>query len=272
MNQAELRNLRVAYFNSSELHNLCFDLGVNYENLRGQTLEDKARELITLCHRYNLTESLIQQCRNLRPMVPWPEVEDILDSLNTVSNSLSDPQFMPHQSIEGNYNAVSGHMGHSTVNITNIHQVLTEDSAALLKRGIQLTQAHAYDYAIKALNLAIESDPSEPANYYYLALALLKGRRPKVLTRSEAEVISQYLQTSCALNDSHCEYYYLWALVKHDFYASHGFSVGTPNIVELLEKAIKLKRNYKAIREMLNLIPPLIGNPVYDIIRVNLQG
>jgi hypothetical protein len=119
------------------------------------------------------------------------------------------------------------------------------------------------------LNSAIESEPSQSANYYYLALALLKGRRPKVLTRAEAQTISQHLQTSCVLDDSHCEYYYLWALVKYDFYASHGFSIGTPDIVELLGKAKNLESNREAIREMLNLIPSLGGNPVYDVIERN---
>jgi tetratricopeptide (TPR) repeat protein len=146
----------------------------------------------------------------------------------------------------------------------------TPDAATLLKRGIQLLKARAYEHAIKAFHSAIESEPSEPNNYYYLALALLKGRRPKVLTRTEAESISRHLQTSCVLNSNRSQYYYLWALVKFDFYVSQGLRVSPPDIVELLEKAESLVCNREAIREMLGLIPHIKENPVYDVINRNV--
>ncbi|WP_420642288.1 hypothetical protein [Candidatus Leptofilum sp.] len=42
MNKTDLRSQIADSFNKSELRSLCFDLGINYENLPGETLENKA--------------------------------------------------------------------------------------------------------------------------------------------------------------------------------------------------------------------------------------
>ena len=64
---SKLRQILVDYFSESELHNLAFDLGVDYENLPGKSKGDKGRELITfLDHRGRLAE-LIRMIRQVRP-------------------------------------------------------------------------------------------------------------------------------------------------------------------------------------------------------------
>lgn len=59
------------YFNLDELNNLAFDLGVNYENLVGQSLQAKSRELVNYCQRHNLLRGLIERCAELRGQVDW---------------------------------------------------------------------------------------------------------------------------------------------------------------------------------------------------------
>jgi hypothetical protein len=60
-------------FNTEELKNLCADLGVNYDNLGGEGLEAKARELITyLQHRGRLAD-LVAYCISARPHYTWPQ-------------------------------------------------------------------------------------------------------------------------------------------------------------------------------------------------------
>ena len=73
MNKVKLRDLLVEYFNSSELHNLCFDLNIKHENIAGNTLTDKARELIEYCVRYGRFDALVNRCRELRPHVNWSD-------------------------------------------------------------------------------------------------------------------------------------------------------------------------------------------------------
>ncbi len=72
MKQTDLRSLIADSFNKSELRSLCFDLDINFENLQGETLEDKSRELITYCKRQGRLEDLISRCRELRPQKNWP--------------------------------------------------------------------------------------------------------------------------------------------------------------------------------------------------------
>jgi tetratricopeptide (TPR) repeat protein len=71
--EAELKlyNGLVSYFNEEELRDLCFQLGIDYETLPGDSKTIKARELVTYHERRNRIESLSQVCRQLRPNVSW---------------------------------------------------------------------------------------------------------------------------------------------------------------------------------------------------------
>ena len=48
MSLVELRSSIEAHFNKSELEDLAFRLDIKYDNLRGETLRDKARELVSV--------------------------------------------------------------------------------------------------------------------------------------------------------------------------------------------------------------------------------
>jgi hypothetical protein len=68
---AELRQNLVDYFSESELHDLCFDLGIDYTNLAGLSKGDKARELVEYMNRRERVVELVKRCRHLRPTVIW---------------------------------------------------------------------------------------------------------------------------------------------------------------------------------------------------------
>ena len=53
MDLPALRDILVTYFNDGELRDLCFDLGIDYENLGGEGKAGKARELVAYCVRHN---------------------------------------------------------------------------------------------------------------------------------------------------------------------------------------------------------------------------
>jgi hypothetical protein len=73
-----LENLKT-YFSLSELQDLCFDLGIDYENLDGTSKGDKARELIEYAQRTDHLVELIEACRIRRPSVQWgKEVESAI--------------------------------------------------------------------------------------------------------------------------------------------------------------------------------------------------
>jgi nucleoside phosphorylase len=69
-----LRRLLIAIFNDGELRDLCFDLGIDYEDLPGQAKGDKARELVAYASRRGRMDELISQARSLRPNADWQSV------------------------------------------------------------------------------------------------------------------------------------------------------------------------------------------------------
>jgi hypothetical protein len=55
------------YFNMSELQNLCFEMGVDFENLEGSAKKGKAQALIQYCQRLGRFSELVQRVRQARP-------------------------------------------------------------------------------------------------------------------------------------------------------------------------------------------------------------
>lgn len=71
---ARLRNLIFKHFNKSELKDLCFDLGVNYDELQNsESTKDAARELVAYLDRRNRLSDLVARCYQLRPKVKWED-------------------------------------------------------------------------------------------------------------------------------------------------------------------------------------------------------
>jgi hypothetical protein len=64
-----LRRVLDRYFNISELQELCFDLGIDYEHLGGASKSDKARELVAYAERHGRTTDLIARVRTVRPQI-----------------------------------------------------------------------------------------------------------------------------------------------------------------------------------------------------------
>jgi hypothetical protein len=71
--QAQLLPLLDQYFDEEELRSLCFDLGVQYDNLGGRGKAAHARELIARLEREQRLAELIAAVRRQRPAVNWPD-------------------------------------------------------------------------------------------------------------------------------------------------------------------------------------------------------
>jgi hypothetical protein len=72
---SQLRQLLIKRFSDGELRTLCFDLGVEYEDLPGSGKADKARELVDYMERYERLADLVRVGRQSRPDVPWPDID-----------------------------------------------------------------------------------------------------------------------------------------------------------------------------------------------------
>ncbi|MFP4436184.1 MAG: TIR domain-containing protein [Chloroflexaceae bacterium] len=66
-----LRELLTTRFNEGELRTLCFDLGIDYDDLPGAGKADKARELVSYCARHARLVDLPARGRQVRPDISW---------------------------------------------------------------------------------------------------------------------------------------------------------------------------------------------------------
>lgn len=78
------------HFNLDELQTLCFDLGIQYDNLAGETLNAKVRELVKHCYRHDLLHNLIQQCQKMHAGVKWVKAADSGD-ISVLPEAWDDP-------------------------------------------------------------------------------------------------------------------------------------------------------------------------------------
>lgn len=70
----ELANIIDTRFNTSELQDLCFKLGIEYENISGNTKSGKARELYLHCKRRGQIDKLMDAIHSARPEIDLREV------------------------------------------------------------------------------------------------------------------------------------------------------------------------------------------------------
>jgi len=63
----ELHRLITFHFDEEELRTLCFDLGIQYDNLAGSSKISKVRELISFLERRQSITLLLSKFKELRP-------------------------------------------------------------------------------------------------------------------------------------------------------------------------------------------------------------
>jgi hypothetical protein len=76
MEQIRLRRILTAGFDMSELRVLCFDVGIDHEDLPSETKMDMARELVAYCVRHGRISKLVETGRRLRPDIRWEDMAE----------------------------------------------------------------------------------------------------------------------------------------------------------------------------------------------------
>lgn len=170
----------------------------------------------------------------------------------------------------GQGNTISGVVAQSFHgNYYSINQGPIAPSAQdLLMRGVQLVRARSYSEAGTLLSQSLLVSPSGDGNYYH-ALALLQGKRPKVLTYSQAIAIRKKLVSACALDSSKGHYWYFRALVEYDFFLENGFSDGEEEIEDLVDTGDRCRFVRAFVLELLEQVPAP-SNEVYRYLRQKL--
>lgn len=134
-----------------------------------------------------------------------------------------------------------------------------------LALGLYYLDAGMYPQAVRALSAAHDRAPMAADILYYLSLARIAGRRLRTLPRSDVTEIETLLGGAIQNDPSRAHYYYLWALLKYDYYLGNGFRLRPPDIEDLLEEAELADYEPGEIRQMLRHAPAP-RNPVTDFI------
>ena len=69
----QIRELLTARFNSIELRNLYFDLGIDSEDAPSESKSELVRYLIEYCQRHDRLTDLLSRCKESRPTLDWPD-------------------------------------------------------------------------------------------------------------------------------------------------------------------------------------------------------
>ena len=126
--------------------------------------------------------------------------------------------------------------------------------------GLSYLDQDLYDLSAAAFQRALGKTTHEADLLYYLALALIGGRRPRSLTLTTIRQIETYLTAAIRLEGCKLHYKLLLAAVKYDYYASNGLRIPPPPVDQLLGEAAKGEIDSKEVRLMLQHVPLPTGD------------
>ncbi len=94
----QIHELIRRHFGLEEFRDLCFKLGVGYDDLAGEGLYAKTRELVTRMDRESRLDDLLAFCTRMRPKAAWPDIAApvSLDASPTTPNRKLNQIFLSH--------------------------------------------------------------------------------------------------------------------------------------------------------------------------------
>lgn len=153
--------------------------------------------------------------------------------------------------------------------ITRYSEVLKtspEDADALLALGICYLRLGLHDMSAQFLTRLIQSHPAEAGGYYYKAISLLKGRKPRVVPLNTIRCAEQLLLTAMALQPDNARHDLVLAAIRHDYYAINGMRVPEPGVAELLAGASGKYLDRQEVQQGLTLAM-VSQSPVHEVLR-----
>lgn len=142
-----------------------------------------------------------------------------------------------------------------TVNIIQGQDIRKSDPRVLIKQAIKLLDIKAYQQSIDLLNTVIETDSSIAEAYYYLALANLRGQRPKFLKCSEIDLIDQLLYTAIIMGDTDETIQWFRALLRDDYYGGNHMNCPPPSVEDIISSIHPEATDINRLRSLLKKIP-----------------
>ena len=129
-----------------------------------------------------------------------------------------------------------------------------EDQDALLSMGLCYLRLGLYELAEKFLGRLMDAHPEAASGYYYKAIGVLRGRRPRVVTLNVIRTAEQLLLTAMTLEPDNGRHDVVLAAMRHDYYVVNGLRVPVPTPAELLEGAQSKHLDHNEIAQGLALM------------------
>jgi serine/threonine protein kinase len=85
----KLRQILATRFDEGELRTLCYDLGIDYDDLPAEGKANTARELVYYLERYDRISELVTFGERLRPDISWVDVPEAPREVSPTSQSSS---------------------------------------------------------------------------------------------------------------------------------------------------------------------------------------
>jgi tetratricopeptide (TPR) repeat protein len=125
---------------------------------------------------------------------------------------------------------------------------------ALLSKGIGYLRLGIYDLARTNFVEVMELNPDCAEAYFYQAVALLGGQRPRSNHLKNIRTIEGLLSAALQLQPHKGKYYFLLAAVKLDFYQANGLRESQPGANAVMALYVKCDKDAKEIDEILNMV------------------
>jgi tetratricopeptide (TPR) repeat protein len=141
--------------------------------------------------------------------------------------------------------------------ITQYSQTLKSDPQnhdALLAIGICYLKLGLYEISEKFFDKIIDLHPISPSGYYYRAICIFKGNRPRIASLPLTRKAEQLIKTSIELEPGNGCYSIVLAAIKHDYYASNGMKMPDPTPDVLIADAKSKHLDKLEIKQMISLL------------------
>lgn len=142
--------------------------------------------------------------------------------------------------------------------ITSYKEILQEH-ADNVPISISLAMCHIdagnYEFALNILEKLAHNDCSDPNVFYYITLAMLEGKKPRVLHMNKIRRLESFLNSAQFLSGGDGLYYILQAAIKRDYYEYYLFNRHPGDGSKtLLEKANHYTLDAGEIHELMKLV------------------
>ncbi len=109
-----------------------------------------------------------------------------------------------------------------------------------------------YDKAIPCFEKAIEDNFDNSETYFYAAIALLKGKRAFLASRSIIDKIEEYIQAAIMIEPKGI-YHYFWAYVRYDHHFRKSYRMN-PDYRQILDQAKQIGLSQTDVTELYTIL------------------